>query len=255
MVCACLTDNDVLSIRESGQKQSSVERALMILSVAYPDMTRAQLAALSIGERDARLLAVRERTFGATLDVFTCCPKCQQALEFSLATANLRFPAPAGAHDIGQEFSALIDDVTVRYRLPDSTDMETIAACENTARARERLLDCCVLEIKNTQDKQKKSVAKDEEKFSPAFVAALARQMAEQDPQAEVLLNLQCVECKHDWQSLFDIASFFWTELETHAKRLLGEIYILARTYHWREQDILALTPVRRRWYLEMATA
>lgn len=254
MVCACLTNNDVLNLWESGQHRSSVEQALMILSAAYPDMTWQQLAALSIGERDARLLAIREGTFGSILDVFTTCPKCQQELELSLTTTNLRFSIPNDMQDAGHGFSTVIGDLTVRYRLPDSTDLEAVAACKDIDAARRLLLDRCVLEIQNGAGEQSQPIAKHEKIFTPAFVTALAGQMAEQDPQAEVLLNLQCAECKHEWQSLFDIATFFWTELETHAKRLLNEIYILARAYHWREQDILALTPVRRRWYLEMAT-
>jgi hypothetical protein len=255
MVCAHLTDNDVLNLRESGQHRSPVEQALMVLSMAYPDMTWQQLAALSLGDRDARLLAVRERTFGTMLEVFTTCPKCRQALELRLTTTKLGFRVPNGVQETGHGFSTVIDDQTVQYRLPDSTDLEAVATCKNIDAARKLLLDRCVLEIQNATGEQREPIAKREETFTPAFVTALARQMTEQDPQAEVLLNLQCVECKHEWQSLFDVASFFWAELESHAKRLLSEIYILARSYHWREQDILALTPTRRKWYLEMATA
>ena len=229
MVCARLTDNDVLNLLEMGIHRSSVEQALMILSMAYPDMTREQLAVLSIGERDARLLSVREHTFGSTLDVFTTCPSCQTQLELSLATANLRFPIPDGMHDSGHEYTSRIHGRLVRYR--------------------------CVQEVTDTDETHRQPFSDYEAIFSPKFVAVLASQMAEQDPQAEVLLNLKCAECEHEWQSLFDIASFFWSELEAHAKRLLNEIYILARIYHWREQDILALTPARRKWYLEMAIA
>ncbi len=255
MVCACLTDNEVLNLRESGLHRSTVEQALMILSVAYPDMTWQQLAALSIGERDARLLAIRESTFGSMLDVFTICPSCQQELELSLTTTNLRFPVADGMQDAGHRFSTEIGELTVQYRLADSTDLEAVAACKDIDAARRLLLDRCVLEIQDSAGEQKQAIAQREKAYTPVFVTALAAQMTERDPQAEVLLNLQCAEFKHEWQPLFDIATFFWTELEAHAKRLLNEIYILARTYHWREQDILALSPLRRRWYLEMATA
>jgi hypothetical protein len=50
---------------------------------------------------------------------------------------------------------------------------------------------------------------------------------------------------------IFDIASFFWTEIAAEAKRLLGEVHILASAYGWREADILSLNPLRRRFYLE----
>ena len=254
-MCACLTDNDVLNLRESGQHRSSVERALLVLSAAYPEMTRQQLAALSVGERDARLLAIRECTFGSVIDVFTICPSCQQELELSLTTTRLRISAAGEMQDAGNGFSTVIGDLKVQYRLPDSTDLQAVATCENVDAARRLLIDRCVLDIRNHAGQQEQAIEKNGKSYSPAFVAALACQMAERDPQAEVLLNLQCAECQHEWQSLFDIATFFWAELETHAKRLLNEINLLARAYHWREQDILALTPLRRRWYLEMVTA
>ena len=250
-----LTDNDVLNLRESGQHRSTVERALLILSAAYPEMSWQQLAALSVGERDARLLTVRERTFGPLLDVFTTCPSCKQELELSLTTTNLRIPAPDDEPGAANEFSVVIGDLTVQYRLVDSTDMQAIAACTSIDDARRQLLERCVLDIQNSSESQQQAPEKVVMTYTPEFVTALAGQMAERDPQAEVLLNLQCAECRHEWQSLFDIASFFWSELETHAKRLINEIYLLARGYHWHERDILALTPMRRHWYLEMLMA
>jgi hypothetical protein len=162
---------------------------------------------------------------------------------------------PDDLQDTGNEFSTVIEDLTVQYRLPDSTDLQAVAACENVDAARKLLLDRCVVDIQCDVGQKEQGVGTNGRSYSPAFVAALAGKIAERDPQAEVLLNLQCAECKHEWQSLFDIATFFWSELETHAKRLLHEIHILARVYHWRERDILELTPTRRRWYLEMATA
>ena len=75
--------------------------------------------------------------------------------------------------------------------------------------------------------------------------------MVEHDPQAEVLMPLTCPNCEHSWHSLFDIVSFFWTELTSQAKQLLQEVHVLARFYGWREADILAMTTVRRRFYLD----
>lgn len=250
-----MTDSDVLNLQESGRFQTTVERALMILSVVYPEMTRQQLAALTIGERDARLLAIRESTFGSALEVFTTCPGCRQELELSLSTRGLRLVTADDCQHADNEFSAEIEEQTVRFRLPDSSDLQAVTACENIDAAQQILLDRCVIDIQGDADRKARMAETPGMSYSPAFVAALAGQIAKRDPQAEVLLNLQCAECKHEWQSLFDIATFFWSELENHAKRLLNEIHILARVYHWREQDILELTPTRRRWYLEMATA
>jgi hypothetical protein len=253
-VRACLTDHDVLNLQETGLHKSSVERALMILSIAYPDMTRQQLAELSIGERDARLLTIRERIFGQHLAIFTTCPDCKQELELRIRAANLRFPALNSMQDKDEGFTTVIGDFYVRYRLPDSTDLEAMATCNSFDAAQSLLLDRCVLEIQDDSSHKGEQNTKQKELLTPAFATELASKITEQDPQSEVLLDLQCAECGHEWQSLFDIATFLWSELEIHAKRLLSEIYVLARAYHWSEQDILALSPVRRRWYMEMAT-
>ena len=72
------------------------------------------------------------------------------------------------------------------------------------------------------------------------------------DPQANVQMNLSCVRCGKHWQAVFDIESFLWSEINRWAERLLLEVHQLARAYGWREADILAMSPHRRRFYLDM---
>src|SRR5258708_27729608 len=71
------------------------------------------------------------------------------------------------------------------------------------------------------------------------------------DPQAESLIDLACPACGHSWQLLFDIEWFLWAKVNSLAKRLLREVHVLAEAYGWTERDILALTAVRRQFYLE----
>jgi hypothetical protein len=88
----------------------------------------------------------------------------------------------------------------------------------------------------------------------PAVVQQLSAQLAEMDPQAEIILTPICPACGHSWQVLFDIVTFFWTELSGQARRLLQEVYRLARAYGWSEADILAMSPLRRQFYLELVS-
>ncbi len=53
---------------------------------------------------------------------------------------------------------------------------------------------------------------------------------------------------------MFDVVSFFWSEICVQAKRLLREVHTLARAYGWREADILNMSTARRQFYLEMVT-
>lgn len=75
----------------------------------------------------------------------------------------------------------------------------------------------------------------------------------EADPQANLQFDLVCAECGYAWSETFDIGGFFWTELEDLAIRTLQDVHTLASAYGWSEEQILALSPVRRTLYLSMA--
>jgi hypothetical protein len=80
-------------------------------------------------------------------------------------------------------------------------------------------------------------------------------EMAQADPMADMQVELACAACGHSWSVALDIGGYLWSEVEDWAKRLLLEIHALASAYGWRESDILALSPNRRRSYLDMLGA
>ena len=86
-------------------------------------------------------------------------------------------------------------------------------------------------------------------------VAAISRAMLEADPQAEISSASPVPPAAIEWDLLFDIADFFWTEIAAQAQRLLREIDALARAYGWTEREILSLPAQRRQTYLEMLAA
>ena len=46
---------------------------------------------------------------------------------------------------------------------------------------------------------------------------------------------------------------FLWNDVDRWARALFGTVDTLARAYGWREADVLALSPRRRRVYLNLA--
>lgn len=240
-----LSAHDLLGVWEAGEDQHPLDRALTILATACPELTWDELATLSIGQRDARLLALRERTYGPRLNAFVECPQCSESLEFDVTVADLRTAAP----EAGDETLQLVtDSFELRFRLPHSRDLAAVLGYRDPATARDALVQRCVLEAR----REGSPLAPDE---LPADIATeLSRSMSEHDPQAEVLIDLRCPGCHHHWRAPFDIVAFFWTELAAHAQRLLREVHALARAYGWREADILGMSARRRRFYLEMAT-
>ena len=49
---------------------------------------------------------------------------------------------------------------------------------------------------------------------------------------------------------MLDIGSFVWAEIESRARRVLGEVHALASAYGWSEAETLSLSAVRRASYL-----
>lgn len=243
-----LSGQDILHVWEIGQAQHPINRALTIVAVALPNTSRDVLANLRIGRRDALLFAVREQTFGAELNSLVECPACQEKLEFSFDATTFGMTQEPALDQPDPPQQARIDDYDVQFRLPTSLDLEAIAASKNAEVARHILAQRCVLLVYRNGE------TLEMDRLPETIVEALADHMSEYDPQADVEIALSCLACGHQWQTTFDIVSFFWTEICAQAKRLLREVDILARVYGWREADILSMSAARRQAYLEMVT-
>jgi hypothetical protein len=238
-----LSATELLDVWERGERQHPLDRALTLLVATCPEKKLQDLIHLSIGQRDALLLALRQLTFGPQLAAYTECPVCGAQLEFTVSVEELlRGYTPADSNEQSLE----LDGFIVRFRLPDSADL---AECINSGlMADEELLKNCILKV--TRDD--KGVAFEE--LPEAAGSALEAQMAELDPLSEIQITLNCTECRHRWTMLLDILSFFWSELREQVKLLLNQVHILGRYYGWREADILAMSPWRRQYYLDMVT-
>ena len=57
------------------------------------------------------------------------------------------------------------------------------------------------------------------------------------------------------WSAPLDVPAFVWAEVDAWTRRLLVEVHSLAAAYGWNEHEILALSPVRRLSYLELASS
>lgn len=236
-----LSANDIVQIWEWGQNKHPVDRALALLGLACPDLMPEQLQNLTIGQRNSRLLTLREKTLGQRLKGFAKCAQCDTPLEFSIEVEAIRQPEP-----VVQEYSLQVNGLSMRLRPLNSLDLASIVGLVDIGVARMRLIERCLLEA--TQDGQLLAAAE----LPESALAALVEALTECDPQAETRFQLTCAACGYRWSALFDIVSFFWTELEALAGRLLVEVHALAQAYGWREADILAMSEMRRHFYLEL---
>ncbi|NJD75631.1 MAG: phage baseplate protein [Candidatus Methanoperedens sp.] len=239
-----MSAQDILNTWEQGQNQHPLDKALTLLFPSFPDSTKDELATLTIGQRDAFLLSARELVFGGRLNLFARCPQCQERLEFSMSTKDIC--AVKEPHEPGSIFELAAGDFVLRFRLPDSIDLAETAGCRDVAAARMMLVELCVQQAFHNGTEIPGRELPEE------IVGRLSKRMAECDTRAEVLLDLRCPACDHTWQMLFDVVSFFWAEISSHARRLLEEVHTLARAYGWSESDILSMSQRRRQFYLDM---
>jgi hypothetical protein len=240
-----LSAAELLAVWERGLGAPPCERALAIVAAASPDSSAAMLARVSIGRRDAQLLQLREWAFGPELVAFAECPRCHAPLETTLCVRDLK---TGGDEPIESVRSIVVGEYDIRCRPPNSEDLLSCAGLDIAA-GRRRLFARCVIEARHDAT----PVSIDE--LPGEIVSQVIADLAASDPQADTRINLICPDCQHAWIDVFDIASFFWTEIDVWARRLIRDISMIARAYGWRERDILALSPLRRQMYLAMAQA
>jgi hypothetical protein len=246
---------ELLATWEAGLAAGDADRASLLHALARPDDEPAALLALPVGTRDADLVALRRALFGDEAALRVSCVDCGEEMEFGVALGEL---VPDGA--LGGEEAAVreldVGEWTVRFRLPTPADL--VAAAEagaagagpagaGPARARQVVLDRCVVGV----SVDGRPAGADE---LPAHVQErIAEAAAVADPHADIRLDVPCPECGNRTKALFDIGTALWTELDAWARRTLLDVHLLAGAYGWTEPDVLALSPLRRRYYLELA--
>jgi hypothetical protein len=234
---------ELIGAWEQGTARHMVDRALTLLAAAHPEKTFAELAALPIGRRDACLLKLREALFGPALDCYAECPRCQARLEFRVNIKDLLARAAGESVSVAGELQR--GDLHLRYRAPNSADLSALLNCSDVASARASLIAVCVVEARRGDE----MLAVGD--IPASAIEELSTKLGESESCADISFALRCAACGHDWQLGFDIVAFLWNEISSLAKRYLYEVHALAWAYGWSEADILAMSPARRRFYLE----
>jgi hypothetical protein len=229
-----LTESTLLDAWEQGVGQPSVHQAVT-LAAAVSDSPVAEIWDMPLGARNALLLSLRQQCFGDDLACIVTCPSCGEELDVAVRVEELRAdgtaePAPA----VG------VGGIEVRFRAVTSRDLLAVDGAAGDARR--RLVLRCVLDVGAGDT------------VSDTVVDAVAGRLGDADPQADPSVELSCASCDHRWRAPFDVAAHLSAEVEVCAQRLLHDIHCLAAAYGWREADVLAVSPVRRRYYLTAST-
>ncbi|MEU2433197.1 hypothetical protein ABZ611_27530 [Streptomyces sp. NPDC007861] len=238
---------ELLATWEAGLAQHDAGRSLLLHRAARPGAGTDELLAVPVGEREADLFALRRALFGERMQVRVECAACGESMEFDLDATLL------GERD-GREARGPLrvteGEWVVEFRLPAVADLAAAAASADPAGAREVVLARC------TVSAVRAGAAVPPERLAALLPESVQRRLAEAveeaDPAADVTLNVSCPECGEATPAELDITSYLWTELDSWARDLMLDVHLLATAYGWSEPEILALSPLRRRYYLEL---
>jgi hypothetical protein len=235
---------ELVRIWELGHGRAPWYGALLLLAPAFPQRTFDDLAALSVGERNVHLMALRARLFGTFVESVVECPRCRVPLEFSFdVLAMCPGAADPEAHRAA-DFEASFDDVQLLCRPATSADLAALA--DGAAHA--ALVKRLVLEAHGPAG----PLGVDD--LGELAVASVSAGLEEADPFASMRMTFACDACRHEWATPFDIVGYLWNELTAQVQRILDDVERLARAYGWSEGSILAMSGLRRRFYLDRAS-
>lgn len=230
--------------------------ALWEHAATLPPMARAALLAAStggdgsahswsVGERDAQLLRARRQLVGDDLHCVTGCPQCRAELELTMSTAAILAAEPDAAIPPGKVRVGDIEVTVHPVRSRDLEELERLGLTDTAFQA--ALLERCVeLDGSGTIDVGE---------LTFEAVDLIAAELQRVDPLSVVWVELQCADCGVSWKTQLDIAALFWSDLSRASHELIRDVWSLARSYGWSEAEILAMSPIRRRTYLELAHA
>jgi hypothetical protein len=229
-------------------------RRLGVISPVTPDHVRA----LTVGDREALLLAVRQLTFGDRIQSTVACPSaaCGERVDLTLRVGDLLSAPNSTPRETYEEpFAAAQQDYLLRFRLPTGADQESaaIAAQQAVAAGVLLLLERCVVSATRLGAGKARHVRRRQmcvADLPQEIVEQLSIRMAELDPLAEIELSTICPACGHRFQTLFDAGAFLFDEVRQRAATLYEQVHTLALHYHWGESEILQLTSAKRERYL-----
>ncbi|HUI83242.1 MAG TPA: hypothetical protein VL240_03415 [Candidatus Binatia bacterium] len=231
------SNSDLLDLWERGSALHPLDRGLLALSAALPEVPPATLADWPLGRRNQALVELHGRCFGAGLQGWSACPSCGEKMEFELDGRAL-----AQQQDAAQRDETLMLNGQT-FRLPSSRDLAEVAGMADSQAAAIRLLERC--RISDTEPLA----------WADEDVERVGEQMARADPLAEIRIALRCPACGNQSAETLDIVSFLWEQIQARAKRLLWEVHAIASVYGWTENQVLSLSAARRSLYLQMVQA
>ena len=191
-----------------------------------------------LSERNRLALQRYAALFGSRVELLGNCPHCGEPVEFDIDVDQCARQLPEDADECEQWHECVEEGVAVRFRLPTPADLHGLSDIADADVFAETLFARC------TEPGLPVSLAVRE---------AICRRIEALAPGASVSFALSCPACGGHWNAPLDAMELLWRGLRGHAEQLLADVAQLARAWGWSERDILAMSPVRRAAYLQLA--
>jgi hypothetical protein len=191
---------------------------------------------LPVGEGAALAVRLHADAFGDVADGVATCEACATVLDVTVPLTALAAPPEEAARVVGH------GDRQLRVRAPTTRDLLAVRDVIDPARA---LLGACVTQADGAPADP---AALDDELLG--LVDDAAEELA---GIAATIVRVTCPECGASVAAPLDVGALLWERVERAAEEALLEVAELAAAYGWSEAQVLALTPTRRRAYVELA--
>jgi|SRR5579871_4646796 len=216
------------------------ERAIAVIA-AFTDRASAEAVHWSLPACDARLLELYRERYGSQLRAVSACPQCGGVLDLRFAVEDLL----AALTQTDLELELNVAGYELRLRLPTVADLAAAQRADDLEGARELIAAQCICTC--THEGVEVAVGA----VPPAVLDAVEQRLERFDLGGDGL-ELSCPDCLTEWSATLDVTTLVLAELDAEGQQLLADVHLLARAYGWSEAEIVALSPERRRKYVEL---
>jgi hypothetical protein len=172
---------------------------------------------ITVADRHWLIAHLLCRDVGPAVDIADRCSVCSEMLALSLdLAAAIRHAEPAVQRGV------ILDGV----RAPTSNDIESASTLE------ELIVRCAP--------------------HHDGPLGEIEQALGDADPLGVITLNTTCVVCGAPSAVEVDLEARWLASSRQTALSLLEEVHMLARYYHWTEDEILGLSDTRRNQYIEL---
>jgi hypothetical protein len=208
------------------------------------------LSNMTLGERAYILIQLRKIIFGSHLDCVVTCPLCNKrmSLELNLDGILNSYQLPTE-----KEHTTMIDGYSITVRPIITDDLTEFISKNDTNPLKqphsealdkmEAILRRCI----TSSDPPLPDSNLDND-----FMNKVSSLLNDIDPFAEILLDLDCPECKSKFELPFHIEHFVIDEIDLALNQHEREVHWLALNYNWSEASILELPVTKRKRYVQL---